>query len=510
MPRDDEFEQKSHYTYDEMMDRLKQPRSSSSGSSGKKRRRRTDQPQAGHRKKVQILTLLGGIVILALIAIPIVLFMMSRGHYDTEAFRRSVSERVSTMTEKEADFGQFRMQGKSLFSPQLTIKDSNKAGIVHEAKLKGLRADFDTSLHRGTEWPISKLAVTSAQAILGLPSGDPVQFPSPSTDAPSQPVFGLSASPSAIVIDDLYVRELDLAWGDPKAFQTIRGSKLQAQIVGNSVNWQIADGTIGFGNLERLTIGRLSGDLSDNKLTISRGTLGYSKAEKGTIAGSIDLTPGGETHLDINLEELNVARFLDLHLRLSKKNKADLNIVRKKIGPWESRLKDGMLSLSASYTSQLGQQAPELKGEFLLTDAILRDWHLFYAMSFAFEDSSLNNLKLEPVSGNFLLKDGKLTVTDLSTEMIGLLKLTGGFEIIPNPESPQFSPTVSGKLTVGLPEVYLNNFKSGYPDFFSEPEDGWGFVEITLSGELDEPRHNFLDLLPEEERSTIPNPPWGP
>ena len=510
MPRDDEFEQKSHYTYDEMMDRLKESRSGSRGSSGKKRRRRTEQPQASQRKRIQIFALIGGIVVLALIAVPIVLFMMSRGHYDTEAFRRSVSARVSTLTQKDADFGPFRMQGKSLFSPQLKLKDANKSGIVHEAMLKGLRADFNTSLHRGTEWPISKLAITSAQAILGLPSGEPAGSPSPSGEAPSQPIFGLSPNPSAIVIRDFYVRELDLAWGDPKAFQTIRQSKLQAQVIGNSVTWQIAEGTIGFGNLSRLSIGRLSGDLSDNKLTIARGTLGYSKSEKGTIKGTIDLTPGGQTQLDISLEKLDVARFLDLHFQLQKKNQSDLNVVRKDTGPWESRLRDGLLSFSGSYTSQLGKGSPQLQGEFILSNAILRDWHLFYAMSFAFEDSSLNNLKLEPVSGKFLLKDGKLSVTDLSTEMIGLMKLTGEFELVPNPESPEFSPTVSGKLQIELPEVYLNNFKGGYPEFFTQPNDGWGSVDITLSGELDEPRHNFLDMLPEDARSAIPSPPWGP
>ena len=87
------------------------------------------------------------------------------------------------------------MQGTSLFSQKLELLDESDTGWIHQARLTGLRADFGTTLHQGTEWPVKKLAISSAQVVLGHPSGKPSQLPAASGVKLSKPLGGLDPSP---------------------------------------------------------------------------------------------------------------------------------------------------------------------------------------------------------------------------------------------------------------------------------------------------------------------------
>lgn len=511
MPRDD-FEEKSHYSYDEMMARLKESRSGGSASGeGKKRRRRSEQIPTGKSRKFKIIAAVAAFLIIIALAIPVALFMMSRGQYTTDAFRRSLSESATTFLGKSADFGPFRMQGSSLFSQKLELVDENRSGWIHQARLTGLRADFETTIHKGTEWPIKKLAVTSAQVVLGERSGKPATLPSPAADSQlSKPLGGLDPNPSAIVISDLYVRELDLAWGPKGFYDTLRKGKLQMQIVGKSATWQLADATLNLGQIPELTVAGLSGEYSNDKITINRGIIGYNKEERGTVSGEIMLNSPAGARLNFTLEKIKLNRWLDLHHREDGKASAGLLSDTTTLAPWEDRIRDGSVSLQGEYLSSFKPDAepPVLSGEFVAEDIILRDWHLFYTMGLAFDESGLNNLKFETLTGKFRKQNGVLTVSDLSAEHKGLLKLRGSFTITGDPEKPSAAPTIAGALEVGIPAVDLNSFQGGYPEFFTQPENGFGWTTVNLSGPLDEPIHDFVERLPEEIRNNLPLAPW--
>jgi hypothetical protein len=508
MPRD-ESEEKSHYSYDEMMDRLKESRSGGQGSRGKKRRR-SEQKPVGKSTKFKILSILAAFLVIVALAIPVVIFMMSQGQYSTDAFRKSLNDRVSTLIGKSSDFGPFRMQGKSLFSDRLEITDESRTGWIHQARLMGLRADFDTALHKGTEWPVKKLVVASAQVVLGYPSGQPEQLPPPSAGQLSKPLAGLDPNPSAIVVSDLYVRELDLAWGPSGFHDTLREANLQAQIVGGSATWQLFNAKLQFGQLPGLTAAALSGDYTHGKVTIQRGIIGYNKEERGTIKGEITLSSPATAKLQFTLDDIEMTRWLDLHHRVDGKASEGLlssTIVR---APWSDRIKGGKLKVQGEYSSSLERDAPAptIVGKFELEDAILRDWHLFHSMGLAFDESRLNFLEFSPIRGDFRSQAGVLEVTNLEAEARGLIKVQGTFTITSDPKQPSQVPTIAGALKIGLPAVDLSNFSGGYPDFFSEPADGFGWMTVNLSGPLDEPRHDFLDRLSEDMRKKLPLAPW--
>ncbi|MGK0184594.1 MAG: hypothetical protein ACI9R3_000367 [Verrucomicrobiales bacterium] len=510
MPRDD-FEDKSHYNYDEMMARLKDSRSSGRGSGdGKKRRRRTEQAPTGKSKKFKVIAAIAAILVIIALAIPVALFMMSRGQYTTDAFRRSLNDRVSAFTGKSVDFGPFRMQGSSLFSQKLELNDESRAGWVHQARLTGLRADFDTTIHQGTEWPIKKLAVTSAQVVLGTQSGKPLQVPSPSGVQLSQPIGGLDPSPTAIIVSDLYVRELDLAWGPKGFYDTLRGGKLQAQIVGESVTWQLTDATLQFGHIPALTVAGISGELANGKVTISRGIIGYSKNEHGAIKGEIMLSSPAGARLNFSLENMKLNNWLDLHHRKDGQASAGLLADTLIPAPWEKRFRDGSISIHGEYITSYEPDAaaPVMQGTFVLNDLLVRDWHLFYTMGLAFDESALNSLKFSKLTGKFHKQNGILTISELEGEHKGLLQIRGSFTITSNPERLREIPTIAGALKIGLPAVDLSGFPDGYPDFFTQPADGFGWTTVNLTGPLDEPVHDFVERLPAEMQKNLPRAPW--
>ena len=91
MPRDD-FEEKSHYSYDEMIDRLKESRSGRSSSGGKKRRR-SEQDPVENPRNLKLIAIISAVLVVLGLAIPVAIFMMSRGQYTTDAFRRSLNDR---------------------------------------------------------------------------------------------------------------------------------------------------------------------------------------------------------------------------------------------------------------------------------------------------------------------------------------------------------------------------------------------------------------------------------
>ena len=375
----------------------------------------------------------------------------------------------------------------------------------------GLRADFNTALHRGTEWPVKKLAVASAQVVLGYPSGAAEQLRSPSAGQLSKPLAGLDPNPSAIVISDLYVRELDLAWGPTGSYDTLREAKLQAQIVGGSATWQMADAKLQFGQLPGLTAAALSGDYTQGKVTIQRGIIGYTKEEQGTITGEITLSSPATAKLQFTLKDIDMSRWLDLHHRVEGKASQGLlssTIIR---SPWGDRIKYGKISvLKAEYSSSLEKDAPApaIVGSFEVKGALLRNWHLFDSMGLAFDESRLGFLEFSPIRGDFRSQAGVLEITNLDAEAKGLVKIQGTFTITSDPKQPTQAPTIVGALKIGLPAVDLGNFSGGYPDFFSEPADGFGWMTVNLSGPLDEPRHDFLDRLSEDMRKKLPLAPW--
>ncbi|MCB1100309.1 MAG: hypothetical protein KDN22_32385, partial [Verrucomicrobiae bacterium] len=466
MPRD-EFEEKSHYSYDEMMNRLKESRSGGHGSRGK-RRRRSEQAPTGKSTKFKIIAILAAFLVIVALAVPVVIFMMSQGQYTTDAFRKSVNDRVSALTGKTSDFGPFRMQGKSLFSDRLEISDDSRSGWLHQARLVGLRADFETSLHKGTEWPVKKLAINSAQVVLGYPSGQPQQLAPPSGGQLSKPFVGLDPNPSAIVVRDLYVRELDLAWGPKGDYDTLRGAKLQAQIAGGSATWLLSDGKLKFGQIPALTVANLSGDYSHNKVSIQRGVIGYNKIEMGTISGEILLASPASANLQFSLDNIKLETWLDLHHRENGKASKGLLSDTVENTPWTDRIASARLFVQGEYASSLEQDAPAptISGTFTLNGAVFSNWHLFYSIGLAFDESRLNSLAFEPIQGKFRSQGGILEISDLNAEAKGLIKIRGGFTITSDPKQPTEIPAITGALEIGLPAVDLDGFDGGYPKFF--------------------------------------------
>lgn len=505
MPRDD-FEEKSHYSYQEMMDRLKKSRSRGRGSGGRRRRKQSEDVPKPSPRKIRLIATVAAIGVMIVVAIPVVLFLLSRAQYATDAFRRSVGDRTSELLGKSADFGSFRMQGSSLFSQRLEVIDESDAGMVRRARIMGLRADFDTALHRGSEWSMKKLAAASAQVVVGPPSEAAAAAVREPASHLSKPLFGLDPAPSAFVIGDIFVREFGLAWGAPDAYDTLRGAKLQAQPLGRSATWQVTGGTLHFGELDAIEVVRMTGEISNNTLSIDRGLLRYSAEEQGTLSGKIDLTAAGGARLDVSMSRIDFSRWLDLHHKRGKEPSGGPLKAR----PWTERIRSGSLSFNATYASSFAPDAaaPSLSGTFTIEEMILRDWHLFSTLGFVFSESGLNNLKFEPIKGAFHWTDGRLEVTDLQAEQRGLIKVAGGLVITEDAEHPEQPPMISATLSIGLPSVDLDKLAGGYPDYFSRPVDGYGWTDIRLSGPLDEPRDDFVDRLPEELRRKLPLAPW--
>jgi hypothetical protein len=480
-------ENKNHYSHDEMMDRLREARSGSRSSDGNKRKRRSHQPTIEKRKKLQKLVIVAAGLCLLALAVPVTMYMIARGGYETEAFRLSVSNRVATMVQKEAVFGRFELNGSSLTSQQLELTDRNEAGYLQKARFTGLRADLKSNFHFGTEWPVSKVVVDQAQIELARRSGEgPREYP-PAPSSLKKSKFGLSPAPSAIVIDEIFFRDFNLAWGQQGKEDTIQNAQMQATIVGNLVSWQLIDGKLDFGSIPTLSVANLAGEFSNNELRIEAGRIGYSKGQEGTITGIVDLNDKGSADLDLALSGIELNSWLDEQ--------------------WQQRIQNGDLKINAKYTSSFQKGVPsKMTGDFEVSGLSMRNLHLFECMHLVFNETHMNLLKFERIEGQFAWTPGRLILTHLFGEHTGVLKLAGDLSIFETAQGE--GPVIDGVLQLGVPSVRLREFPEGPPSFLSEPKNGYVWMTIKISGPFAEPVHDFLDKLDQKLRDRLPLAPW--
>jgi len=280
--------------------------------------------------------------------------------------------------------------------------------------------------------------------------------------------------------EELKVLDANVEWGLSEATRGGLVSGTCRLLPGDS-GWrlEIAGGTFGQTWLQGITVERLTITEEGGVLQFRDGELALASGGKGTLAGTV---------------ALGALPKVDLTLGLSAGALSDL--LPKRYATYVDARIEGELRLTGSVNTKSGI---EIAGDLRLAEGILRNIPVLESVSILTETTRVRNLPITSGTLRFTTREGALEVTALEAVSKDTAMLRGSFAFARDMEGASekeligltqtgadVSPLLwSGNLRIGvLPKSLVKAGQTG-EKYFSPEADGYRWMEVVLSGEME-------------------------
>jgi|GEM_PF-2741268 len=462
--------EKTHYSVDDMLGRL---RDTQAKKDGKSRRRRSGQPAEPDTQKrllwLCVWLILG--VVLSVGAI-VALGFVNGLRYEGEGFRRDVSDRVSQLTGLETEFAAFQVNGRTLSSGQVQM-EKNGDGLVSEINAKVIEGEATLGSFFSDSWQIKPLDIHEIIAVFSPPDG--LSAPVASGYSEKQNVssfgFGLSSKPKTLSVDKVRIKKFNVVWKDDAGESAvISEAQLNADVFGGKTTFEGREGTFQWGNLLPWKIKHVKGSARGNELVISRARLSHDKGDELLLKGEMNLSVTGDALFKGTI------------------GKMPLKLIVPEF--WKERM-TGKINAVFEYNRGFTVDgAPELRGAFELNRIVLRDLPMLDTLAVYAAESAFSFVEIPALKGNFLRKsDGNIVISEFEVQRVGLVRIGGEIKISPE-------GTLDGILDVGLPDATFDKLRGGRPDFFiTRGDDGFSWAQVALGGTVNQPQEDLTPRL---------------
>ncbi len=514
----EERDPKTHYSYEEMVARLRDNRPEGSKVKSeekevdpntgkvtvrKQKKRRTSSNKTGllkdaaRRKFLQRLVMFG-LPSLGLLAAAA--YLVAMGAVSTTRFQEGLGASLG----KELGLaGPVAVQEASLVGLTLKVKAATISGregnFFHSAEGSGIEMRLDPKSFLGGDWTVDVCLVSKATVRLATPS--PTQA---STWFPGRPVlvpagFLLSENPSRIHFSDVTLEQIDLLFGtgDPEkspGLHRVRASLVRRgmQPGGTFYDAQITggrDGRLVLPGWPPFRVESMRADLKNTQATIKRSVLHFpldeaaKTKERASIVeahGTIPYEAGKSASIDMT------ARGLLLSDLMPK------NAQRNFTGIFRS---DG---LRLTYNTSSPSTTWRLQGPVTIQVARLKGLRLFNLLQ-SITGGEVTAFDFDECQFVIDMTPSGTSLTEIRASAVGRAHLTGQLTIAPRGE-------LDGTVRFGLAnETLLEKF----PDFFKAGEEASSWTTVKIGGTASSPGEDLsarLQVWLATQPGGVPNP----
>lgn len=450
------------YSVDEMLTQLRSPE-------GKRRRRRSEQPILQARKRRKRWIVIGISIVSFVLAAWYGVRLFQKLRLEGETFRENLNRRLSEAVGCQVELTRIRDGGAGSLSATEGRCDTRDADLVEYGVFSGVNAALTSSSWVSDEWGITMLSFVDGtirfNPARSLYSGDTTGYIPPAGGrerAPGGFRFGISPEPSKISLDALrFTGGLNLEWPDAasdRGLESIKGLRGHAKFPARGgIEGAFVKGTLSLRGMPEMSLEHLQWKLDGRKLTIPGARIEFNGTGRAEITGNAHLVTDGGLDLSVVLRDLPLDNILPTG--------------------WTDRLSGKLSVEDGKFTASFGKGAERLfSGTFRIAGCVLKGLGFVNKLSFALQRPDLTVQEFPVLSGRFTWSpSGGLVVSELSGELDGTLRLTGGFTARPDGK-------LSGNLQAAASETALRARSADVPHPFGAPDNGWAGTEFSLSG----------------------------
>ncbi len=419
-----------------------------------------------------------------------------RKYVGSKAFGEKAAGVVASMVKaSEFESSPFLWKGKRMSMNRFSAKGGEGA-FYHTLNAQYFRFDSSPLALLGAKWNLQKVVLNTLD--LRLRSGAKM------VEVPLSGSFeengarelllggysGRSHGGKTLVFEELQVLEANVDWGLSQATEG-------ALVAGNlsftpdDVAWrlEIMGGIFRQNWLQGVRIEKLTITPEGDLLHFKDGEISLAGGGAGTLSGNVVL--GALPKVDLTLSIVRGA--------LS-------DLVPEKYTTYADGKIEGTLHITGSINTKSGV---EIAGDFRIADGILRNIPVMDSISILTETTRLRHLPVTTGTLKFTTRDGVLEVTELNLISKDTAHLTAEFsyardmskaseaELIGlDTPGADVSPLLcSGNLRIGVLPKSLENAKDVGNEYFSPESEGFRWLDIVLSGEIEQLTRSVYDRM---------------
>ena len=492
------LEEKDHYSYQEMLERLEKVRSSGHGMKTKrKRKRRSHQPIKEKRKSRFVKTMLFLGVFLPLLIVLAGSLFFSYMAYQSDPFRIAISELVSGKLGVEGQFSRrFHISKGNFFNEDFSGKGGS-GDLVQKLEARKIQARVPIGTLFRKHWGIESLVVEDLSVTLN-------PFSNPKAASPNQALprilaagLGMTESPESVELKRFSLNNVDLIFGSDttKRPNHILGAK--ATFTGATIDESMYHGTIRDGEL-LYSFWPMQNLVEANIIVHPNGEIEITsgRLEQDTYRGRVDVSgtmkfnqPDRGAQLELNVTDLDVNQIF-LQRKANDDDLSWADYVQGKISGKLTLLstfeRDGDTTITGSITGTeiCVKQLPMLEKLARFSEHYL-------------DRITFTSFKAELEQTNHILKL-KDIIARVGHDGIG--RLTDSFAITGDLTMDSRSGKVRGNLDWRFDTEYADKFRGGRPSFLSGKQGESGSVNVIIQGTL----KDMFDFANQESGYTGP------
>ncbi len=393
------------------------------------------------------------------------------GYLKSEGFRRFLDDRISQSLHADAHLDPLHWQNGAVYSGGLTA-DGNAGSPLRHVNAEQVHADLNLRALWHRVWRVDSISSERLEVKLAPGAGTDQNAAPILAPPPANPSEAGGWLPNRVEVGEVRVADFSFSW--PGQGNAAGGGFQQVQVTArpgeDEGTWLI---TGQGGRLVQEGVPTIRLDHTSVKTT-RREVFLNQLAGQSEGGGRVELSGrqelGGERNLDLTavLDGVPVERFLPVD--------------------WRARL-GGAASGQVHVTGSGGNRDSwRARGHLDLRDGHLEALPALDQLALFTATASFRQAALQVGGGDFDWSPQRLSITHLTLESAGLLRLEGGFTV----ERGQ----IDGQFKVGVARSAMRWLAGAGTRVFNEPEHG-GYVwtSIHLTGPVDNPHEDLTPRL---------------
>ena len=525
--------EKSHYTYDEIIERLEVVKAGKDLHSGKRQKRRSYQPKKEREKRLRLLKIACYGIFIPLVVIGILFAFLANSYYQGTAFKEQVAGKVSEEIGFEVDADNVGVAdfGSRVFSNRLYFTGDSDS-YFREAEFSSTSANLEKSLWFESDWQVNELVVKSLSLLFAstkIPIGEedsgfiPPSPPEPEKagdksenapgsagekkDVPDIPVvpevddipeagdgaravpprlspqtlkaaFGLAGGPQSFSLRDLSINRLNLRWTNAlREKGAIQNAALYSRIEKRGVrSGELKNGSLKLHHWPDMDIDSIEFEVHGPVVKLTGGRLSNAIFPDSQIRineGEIDFSKkGGKARVSYSAVRFDISTMMP--------EKA------------ESFFEGNITCREVTFFGQFDDpKVSVFKGDFEVRRPIVKNLPFQIALQAFTLQPKLLRLELDSLRGRFTKTPEYIELSELEGYQEGVARFSGTLRIEQNGR-------MSGDLRFGLSREVIRNIPENKIVKFEQQDDQFGWLPIKFGGKVKEPNDTlgaYIDAM---------------
>ncbi|MGI9241738.1 MAG: hypothetical protein ACR2RV_13130 [Verrucomicrobiales bacterium] len=479
--------EKEHYTYDEMMARLRGQRSGGGGQRVKiaspdgsievrKRKRRSHQPAKERQRITGKLKRNVLLVTLAVILVLIGAYLLVNVRYQSDSYRSSLSSQATGFIGASTELSPLNIKGLSVRSRRMFIEPEDGA-LLQDAEFISLHGRLTYGSLLSSDWNLTSLNALHGKLNFRAPTKS---FAGRDRSAAGSPLtgagLGFSSKPTAFNIQNARVGSTDFVWANGlKETIFVEGATLSSQQIGPETEMLIVDAKLRFGEWPEFDLETAEVSFSKDEIRVKDALLHHellgNSAGDAMLSGVVDMSGASP-----------VADFVCELTEIPAKS-----LVQE---AWLGKI-EGEVDTTLRFKADLADPGSlQVSGPFWIRDGNFGDLTPTKRLAVFLAEPRISRINFHSIKGVITIDKDARSVDELEAHAAGLLKIRGSYKI-------KDDGVLSGSLDLSISNEILDKLPCGRPDFFTpvEGDSGMSSTRVELGGTSSEPTEDLTTRL---------------